>query len=525
MTIEIVRSPAGLANVRKDWDALLELTPEASGFQSHAWITTWLDRAAQRSQELQVAVVKADGRAIAIFPMQLSSRGHLGFIGADVGNYSGPVFDPARLVAAVRAWAEHTRDDRRIKGIDLQGLRARSPFFRLIREQGLPGLGRPLLVRTDTCPEVDLRDGWSTLLERHKSRQRATWRRKRDRLARLGALEFIETGDADAITEAMPKLAELWETRWRGQRIRASFVETPELQLRAAQALAPDLMLLSMLRLDGEIIAFSYGVRGRDYTSSYVLAHDHRFNRYSPGLLLLLHVLEAACERGDRLYDFSLGEAPYKALWDTGEHDVYRAVWGHGRHAKAAWSAAWVQARSIGWLRAVKLGGYKSAIRRAAGRMQTSHRTDTPAEVPRETFIYRVNRESGSAVLRRCSYREMSALLSPRVVSLALERNFRGDVLLIVEAGAETLGVVWLAAANRRRMLVGDDLYTSADEVYYHPIALPCHRLETVIEQLAGGNLRRLVVTDATVSTASVTACGSRVPDSAVWPKEGSETL
>src|SRR4051794_1792489 len=246
--VEIVNSAAGIAALRDDWDALFELTPEASGFQSHAWIATRSARADARKHDLHLGVVKTRGRVIAIFPTQLSSRGRLSFIGADLGNYAGPVFDPTHLEQAVRAWAIRLRSERKVAVIDLRGLRGRSRFLELVRRRGIPGWGAPVVVRTNTCPEVDLTGGWTTVLERHKSKQRSTWRRKAARLGRLGSVDFVESNDPRFIAEAMPRMLELWGKRWEGQRVRAGFAANAEFHLHAAKQLAArDLALLSTL--------------------------------------------------------------------------------------------------------------------------------------------------------------------------------------------------------------------------------------------------------------------------------------
>jgi CelD/BcsL family acetyltransferase involved in cellulose biosynthesis len=450
--------------------------------------------------------------------MRIGLRGQLEFIGIELGNYAGPVFDPKALEQAVEAWGRRMREDSRVTAVDLSGLRERSPFLELVRRRGLPGWGTPVAVATNACPEVDLTGGWQTLLERHKSKQRSSWRRKAARLERLGSVEFLETGDNEAIEAAMPRMTELWRQRWDGQRVHASFAEHADFQRRAAVDLAVnDLALLSTLRLDGEIVAFAYGVRGPGSTSSYVLAHDDGLRRYSPGLLLLLHVLEAACRRGDRIYDFSLGDAPYKAMWGTDQQRVYRAIWGRGRWLRGAWSAARSRARSVGALRELKLRGWQTILGRSVGQPQPPDEPGLPAGDTRTTFVYELAKPS-SAVgsLRTCSYRQMRELLSPRLLHLALERSFRGDQLLLVEAGNRLAGVVWLAAKARRSSLAGGGADACTVEVYYHPVALPPGGLADVVQHLAAA-APGLVVTNAPLSAPYAIARGRQAPDPGTW--------
>lgn len=517
MIAETVTTTAGFAALRDEWNALFAVTPEVSGFQSYAWVgACWAHPPA--THQLHVGVVRARGTAVAIFPTQLSMGGRLCFIGCDVSNYSGPVFDPRDLEDSVRVWAEHLRATERVKAIDLPGLRERSPFFYLVHRRALPGWGQPVAVRTNTCSEVNLRRGWTALYERHKSKHRSTWRRKAARLASLGSLKFAETTDSVAVADAMPRMVELFAKRWDQQHIRASFASTATFQLEAAIRLAQDeLVRLSTLSLDGEIIAFAYGVCGQGATSSYVLAHDDRFHGYSPGFLLLLHVLEAACERGDLLYDFSLGEARYKSLWTTGQQDVYRALWGAGRYPRATWDAARVRARSIEPLRGLKLHGWRAIVSQLGGRMDVPDAPGLSAGDTRVTFVYELAGDPDAAMsLRPCSYGEMRRLLSPRLLTLALERGFRGDDLLIVEGKAVPAGVVWRAAARRRSALVGDGLGTANDDVYYHPVPFPGGRTEDVVA-CVGASASGLVVTNVSLYSGSAKKLAEVAPDSGTW--------
>lgn len=439
---------------------------------------------------MYVGVVRRDGKAAAIFPTRLSPRGRVSLIGTRFGNYGGPVFDPRQLREAVAAWGLHLSEDRRVAAIDLDGARERSPFFELASGRRLPGWGESIAVPTNSCPEIDLGQGWAATLGRHKSKQRSTWRRKAARLERLGSVEFAETDDGAAIEAAMPRMVELWSRRWEGRDVRAGFAENVGFQLSAARALATaGLALLSTLRLDGEIVAFAYGIRGCDYTSSYVLAHDDRFRLYSPGLLLLLRILEAACDRRDPLYDCSLGDAPYKALWMTGEQQVYRMLWGRGRRLHAARSAAWARARSNPALRAIKLRGWRGLRRRPA-----SPATPDDASVPSAaegptTYTYELApAPSDAPALRRCPYGRMRELLSAPQLSLAVERSYRGDELLLVENESEPVGVVWLAAQARRSAIVGDtEVDVSDRDVYYHPAPLPGRQTDEVVDRLGAG--------------------------------------
>src|SRR5205814_272053 len=140
------------------------------------------------------------------------------------------------------------------------------------------------------------------------SRGRAGLARKWRALDRLGRVEFLEATTPADVGALLPALFGLFQERWTDRHESGGFADRHRtFHERALPALAADgHVRLSVLSLDGDVIAFAYGLRGAWGTTSYVLGHANALNPHSPGLLLLTRVLEAASARGDREYDFSL---------------------------------------------------------------------------------------------------------------------------------------------------------------------------------------------------------------------------
>lgn len=346
------------------WGALLAQTPLGSAFESPEWVRAYWRHLASPRDTLSTTVVFDRSRPVAIFPAMLSRSGRLSFIGSPLSNYAGPVYEPDLLEAALSTWSGRLAAMRALRAIDLLGIREGSPFLAAMKAGSLSSWGWPIVVHRYACPEVDLSGGWDNVVSRHKSKTRSTWRRYWRRLSELGDLEFVEHSDPEAIVTALPRLFELFESRWEGKRITGGFQRHLQpLHLSAAHDLAvAGRVLLSTLRMDGRIIAFNYGLRAADTTTCFALAYDPEFSQHSPGLLLLVRILEAAAERGDLSYDFSLGEHPYKALWATGYRSVYRLLWGRGRRWHEARVRARVAASSVPALRRLKVEGPRSLL-------------------------------------------------------------------------------------------------------------------------------------------------------------------
>lgn len=475
LTAETMTDRSVLDDLAEGWDELLTATPAVSGFQSHAWLTACWDELAPAGTRLFVTVVHRDGRLVGLFPTQLGAGGQLTFIGEGVSNYSGPVYEPEHLHDVVTAWATHVAGHPEVLGIDLSGLRGSSPFLAAVVGGPVGELGRAVVVRTNTCPEVELSSGWSALLNDHKSKQRANWKRKRHQLARLGGLRFLETSHPDEVEAALPRLSQLFRARWSGQRIVGGFTQGFETFQRKAARVTSEAghVLLSLLLLDDEIIAYAYGIRAGGVTSSYLLAHDDRFASYSPGLLLLIDMLRAACERGDSAYDFSLGDTPYKAMWANRYQDVYQVFWGSRKRLRAAWSRAWVAARSVELLRRVKRQGL-AGLRPSRPKALLPDLPGLPAGEGSRWFVHRVQAfDSKDTITKVLAFREMEALLSRRLLQIALDRNFRGDEMVQIVGPGGSLGVAWRAAGRRRKVVSGGHAASDpAVHVFYHPLPI-----------------------------------------------------
>jgi CelD/BcsL family acetyltransferase involved in cellulose biosynthesis len=474
ITVQVLKDVKELRNVSSEWKRLWQQTPEVSAFQALEWILACAEHGAHPN--IFAMVLRAGDEPLAIFPTQLSRRGRLSFIGAEIGNYCGPVYVPEALSSVFEAWHDAVSADPRIQSIDLTGLRERSPFLNTLAQCTFSRWGKPAVVEIISCPEVDLREGWDNVFRRHTYHHRANWRRKWNSLTKLGALEFLETSDPDELGAAFPRMRELYAARWQGKHVRGALSPAHyPVQLEAAKALGSrGLVRLSVIRLDGEIAAFSYAMRGAGESTSSFVAHDAALEAFSPGQLLLIKVLEAATARGDTCYDFSLGTMPYKAMWATREQRVFSVLTGRGAGLAARRRRWWRAARSVPILQKLKQQGLKGFSIRKEG---AGHLVDWPGLSAGKAEVWHVyltdeDGQPASRLLKRpLRYFEMRALFSPRLLALAIDRHYRGDQALAVEREGKVIAAIWKAAPHRRSVVTGEYTFPAdPGPVYYHPV-------------------------------------------------------
>lgn len=70
--------------------------------------------------------------------------------------------------------------------------------------------------------------------------------------------------------------------------------------------------MLSVLRVDGKPVAAHFGIRSLKFWHYWFPAYDPEFQRFSPGILLLLKMIKGAPELGIEAIDFGKGDNHYK---------------------------------------------------------------------------------------------------------------------------------------------------------------------------------------------------------------------
>jgi len=155
--------------------------------------------------------------------------------------------------------------------------------------------------------------GWdfARYVEARPAALRNTWRRKGAKLTAEHKVEFVYYDGAADIEQAVEDYQRVYEISWKGAEPYPEFV--PQLIRAAAKESA---LRLGVMRVDGEPAAAQCWILRDGRATIYKLAHDPRFNDYSPGTLLTMAMMERVLERDrPREVDFGRGDDGYKKLW------------------------------------------------------------------------------------------------------------------------------------------------------------------------------------------------------------------
>ena len=315
-------------DVEDEWRAF-ERIAECTAFQTFEWLSTWYRHIGRRENVTPVIIAGrfADGRTAFIAPLGLDRRRsawRLCWLGQELCDYNAPLLarDFAQRVTAERF---------RALWQDLQGRLRSDPEFRYdwidfekmpqtVGVQTNPFTYLPVKPNANSAHITLLGTDWESFYRaKRSSATRRRDRTKRKRMEEYGAICFATDETPEALQET---LATLWQQKKRifaHKGIGDLFARPGCREFFADFATNPDtrhMAHVSRINVGTDIAAANFGVMFGDcyyhVLSSY---QDGELTRFGPGRLHLRELLAYAIGRGLRLFDFTIGDEPYKLEW------------------------------------------------------------------------------------------------------------------------------------------------------------------------------------------------------------------
>jgi CelD/BcsL family acetyltransferase involved in cellulose biosynthesis len=328
LAIEEVADLPALERLRPDWEALWQAVPDATPFQSPAWLIPWWRHVGQGA--LLVLALRAAGRLVGLFPFYRytqpeDSRRLLFPLGIATTDYLDALVLPEAL-PALDAISRHLALRAEADAWEWPQLRDGSP----LRTLPAPAGWTEAVTAADSCPCLMLPDSPEALPMRVSAKTLRDLRTVRRRAEQAGALRW-ET-EADSIAAPFEALLRLHAARWatRGE---GGVLADPAVQAMHREALPAlhraGLLRFHALRLDGEIVAVLYALadppgRVARRLYFYLSGFDPALERLSPGMLLVGRAVEAAIAEGFAIADFLRGRERYKYFWGAEDQPTFR---------------------------------------------------------------------------------------------------------------------------------------------------------------------------------------------------------
>ncbi|MER8443155.1 GNAT family N-acetyltransferase [Mesorhizobium sp. M1066] len=289
--------------------------------QSAAWILNW---AAEVEPDLLVATLSVEGKPVFSLALEVASKGLF-----RIARFMGGRHANGNFVAADPNWLAKA-DIPALRSVLAAIAKARPDVDLVALERLLPdlhGVANPLasldhFSSPNLSLAVDLAGGFDALLSRASGkRKRKKHRSQIRKFEAVGSYRRIETRTPDEVDRLLDAFFEMKELRFRKMGIANVFGDA---QVRGffralfMQALAEDKpsFVLHGLEVAGKLRAITGSSRsGKRLICEFGAIAEDDLGHASPGDFLFFDNIQEACETGFEVYDFSVGDEPYKRLW------------------------------------------------------------------------------------------------------------------------------------------------------------------------------------------------------------------
>jgi CelD/BcsL family acetyltransferase involved in cellulose biosynthesis len=314
LTATVVDDEAGLGAIESDWDALAVAAEEP--YCSPGWMLSWWRNARPEGAGLRVVAVSEEDHLVGIAPLWAASpkrRGSTyGFLTDNLSPPVGPLSAPGREgeVAEAIAGALGTvaPTPTRI------AFWSQSPPVGVVGSfaESWPG-HRPWVHSGPAVPvPIVALDGqdFDAWFATRSSKFRQESRRMRRRLEDEGA-EF-RLVERERIEEAVDAFVRLHGDRWQSASGALVGGLSPMLSAAADELHEEGRLRMFTVTVEGSVIAVNIIVAAGGKASGWNSGFDPEWSKFSPSMLLTLHAIADATERGDTRFSLGPGEGGYK---------------------------------------------------------------------------------------------------------------------------------------------------------------------------------------------------------------------
>jgi len=299
------------------WRAFQE-TANCTAFQRFEWLSAWVETIGQHEHFSPLIAVGYVGDEIKVlFPLALDrqfSARRLTWLAGGWCDYCQPIID-LDFSATLNA------EDVETIWTDLCDLAGDVDYLLLARQPVRIGAFDNPFAQHDATPytakayALRLGSDWTQFYEHMRSaKTRRRLREKEKGLTKAGELEFVRLREGDDIADAVVTLLD-----WKVAQIVARGMFNPfadksvDTFLSRVVASSPDFARLYSMELDGEMLAGCIAlVHGKTFTIFQMAYGLGPHSRHSPGQILVNNMMRTAIEEGLEIFDFSLGDEPYK---------------------------------------------------------------------------------------------------------------------------------------------------------------------------------------------------------------------
>lgn len=313
--IELVERFADLPIDGATWNHLVSQSETNTVFQTYEWFSSWCHVFGDK-QALWLLLAFAGERLVGIVPLartgrtiRFASERYADYCDVIAGAQKANVLQAALTFLAGRrsAWSK----------LSLHNLPGNSSTPALLKQLA-PSTGLRLFVRgTVACPAAIL-DGTPETTE--ALLRKNSLNRPYKFFRRSGHLAFRNATEVNSALALLPQFFAQHVKRWRRDRCSSLFLDHENCRFynELVRRLLPrGWLVLSVVEYNREPIAFHFGFDYGDAFLWYKPSFDVRFERRSPGNVMLRFLIEQAIRREKKVFDFTVGDESFKKRYSN----------------------------------------------------------------------------------------------------------------------------------------------------------------------------------------------------------------
>ena len=314
------------ALLQTEWKLLFTKT-ECSPFSSCEWLSVWYKWFGTNRTPFILKAYR-ENQLIGLLPLCLQEKkilgmrlNRLGFIGEIQGgaDYLDLIAKPEDKAEILSAMFDFLKTETSFDVLCLENLKSDSETVEFLRnfsqKEKKPQL-RYADLTSAVCPQINLSEGWETVLK--NSKRASNFKRRLKQLEKMPDFEFRSITSPDKTVAAFERFYRLHEKRWANDG--GSELSGHPRLVSFQRDLVSTLANSSTLRFDelwvaGECRASVYGLDNGKTFYYYNSGYDLDWSNKSVGLVLIGLSVKNAIERGNLMYDFLRGDETYKFDW------------------------------------------------------------------------------------------------------------------------------------------------------------------------------------------------------------------
>lgn len=351
-----------LPAVEREWCAF-EQRADCTVFQSFGWLSSWQLHIGAPKGVRPAIVIGRDARDEILFllPLSVEPRGfarRLMWLGSQSSDYNAPLLAPdfsQRLGPrrCLSLWPEILRRIQRHRDLRFDLIL----FVRMpetVGSQQNPFRRLPVTLHPSGAYLAHLAGDWETFYAtRRSSSTRQRDRTKRKRLGELGEVKLVTPESIEEIARSFDTLIAQKKRSLAAMGVGDIFDRPGQVDFYRSLAIDPAtrrIAHLSRLDVGATAAAINLGLTFRGCYYHVLASYDEgEVSRFGAGAAHLHELMRHAIQTGCKVFDFTVGDEPYKRDWS----DTESALFDHVRPAR--WRGALVAPPLLGLIRIKRL--------------------------------------------------------------------------------------------------------------------------------------------------------------------------